>query len=450
MKPLGKTYRRLLAKTFNSKIRPSDRVLEIDCGNGELLTLLNGSQRVGVWTPAFPRDTSAEKPPGVEILSWEEMENQTEGFGPFDVIVFSNTLNYSTDVEGLLAGAKRWAHPKTRVLINAHNTLWRPVIRFGQALGVATAHKMENWLSKDDIANLAELADWDLVHLEMATLVPLDNPVAAWVNRWIAPLLPFLCLSQFFTYRQPAPRKAQKVSIVIPTRNEAGTIKDALDRIPHAQLGCQTEVIFVEGNSTDNTWEVVSQLPDQWGGMSIVKAQQENKGKGDAVRKGFSLATGDILLILDGDLTMPPEDIPKYVKALESGKADFANGSRLVYNMEAKAMRLANLIANKFFGMAFSWILGQQIKDTLCGTKVLWAEDYRRIEENRSFFGDFDPFGDFDLLFGAAKQNLKIRDIPIHYKERKYGETNIQRWRHGVILLRMMIFAARKLKFKKP
>jgi hypothetical protein len=152
-------------------------------------------------------------------------------------------------------------------------------------------------------------------------------------------------------------------------------------------------------------------------------------------------------MILDGDLTMPPEDLPKYLDAIESGVADFANGSRLVYIMDKKAMQFANLIANKCFGIAFSWLLSQKLKDTLCGTKVLWTEDYRRIADNRAYFGDFDPFGDFDLLFGASKQNLKIVDIPIHYKERVYGTTNIQRWKHGVILLGMLMVAAKKLKF---
>ena len=115
--------------------------------------------------------------------------------------------------------------------------------------------------------------------------------------------------------------------------------------------------------------------------------------------------------------------------------------------MEKEAMRFLNLCANKFFSITFSWLLGQSVKDTLCGTKVLWKKDYERIAANRSFFGDFDPFGDFDLLFGAAKANLHIMDIPIRYRDRTYGSTNINRWSHGLLLLRMFIFAARKLKF---
>jgi glycosyltransferase involved in cell wall biosynthesis len=261
----------------------------------------------------------------------------------------------------------------------------------------------------------------------------------------LAPFLKFANLSLFVVARKRLPKIVQKVSILVPVRNEAGTIASALDRIP--DLGKPTEIIFVEGNSKDNTWEVLQSLPKSHNLREVVVGKQPGIGKGDAVRYGFSLATGDVLLILDGDLTMPPEEIPKYIEALESGVTEFANGSRLVYIMDKKAMQFANLVANKLFGISFSWLLGQRLKDTLCGTKVLWKEDYNKIVANRAYFGDFDPFGDFDLLFGAAKLNLRIVDIPIHYKERSYGETNIQRWKHGVILLKMMLVASKKLKF---
>jgi glycosyltransferase involved in cell wall biosynthesis len=165
------------------------------------------------------------------------------------------------------------------------------------------------------------------------------------------------------------------------------------------------------------------------------------------VRLGFQHAQGDILMILDADLTVPPEDLPRFYNALYKGRAEFINGVRLVYPMEKEAMRFLNLLGNKFFSLVFSWLLGQPIKDTLCGTKALWKTDYERIAANRSYFGDFDPFGDFDLLFGAAKLNLKIIEVPIRYRERTYGTTNISRWKHGWLLLRMVFFALRRIKF---
>ena len=212
-------------------------------------------------------------------------------------------------------------------------------------------------------------------------------------------------------------------------------------------MGCWTEFIFVEGHSKDETWAEIQNLVQQYPNHRIKTHKQTGKGKGNAVREGFELAEGDILMILDADLTMPPEELSKYYEALHSGIADFANGVRLVYPMEGEAMRFLNLCANKFFAIAFSWVLGQPVKDTLCGTKVLRRTDYLRIVANRAYFGDFDPFGDFDLLFGADKLQLKIVDIPIRYRDRTYGSTQISRFRHGFLLLGMLGFAARKLKF---
>jgi glycosyltransferase involved in cell wall biosynthesis len=213
-------------------------------------------------------------------------------------------------------------------------------------------------------------------------------------------------------------------------------------------MGKWTELIFVEGHSQDNTYEAIEQAMAENPQQRAHLLKQTGKGKGNAVRDGFQRASGDILMILDADLTVPPEDLPRFYEALCAGHGEFVNGVRLVYPMEQQAMRFANLIGNKFFGMAFSWLLSQSVKDTLCGTKVLWREDYQLIAANRAYFGDFDPFGDFDLLFGAAKLNLKITDLPIRYRERTYGSTNIQRWRHGWLLLQMVGFAARRLKFR--
>ena len=235
------------------------------------------------------------------------------------------------------------------------------------------------------------------------------------------------------------------ISIIVPTRNEAGNIKPVFKRIP--KIFKDYELIFVEGHSTDNTLEEISKQIKLHPQVRSSCYTQQGKGKGDAVRFGFSKAVGDILMILDADLTMPPENLPRFYDALVNGIGDFINGVRLVYPMEKDAMRFFNFIGNKFFSMVFTFLLGQPIKDSLCGTKILWKSDYEEIAANRDYFGDFDPFGDFDLLFGAAKLNLKIVDMPIRYSERVYGETNIQRWKHGWLLLKMVIFAAKRLKF---
>lgn len=214
-------------------------------------------------------------------------------------------------------------------------------------------------------------------------------------------------------------------------------------------MGKWDELIFVEGNSSDDTKKEIKRVIQKYQKERnlVLIDQGRGRGKGDAVRKGFAKARGDILMILDADLTMPPEELTKYYKIISSGIGEFVMGSRLVYPMENQAMRFLNIIGNKFFSLVFSFLLDQKIKDTLCGTKVLFKKHYEQIVKNRSYFGDFDPFGDFDLIFGAAKLNLKIVEVPIRYKARTYGETNISRFKHGFLLLKMVIFASRKIKF---
>jgi glycosyltransferase involved in cell wall biosynthesis len=251
---------------------------------------------------------------------------------------------------------------------------------------------------------------------------------------------------------RPEPVKEQfgtgtlpSVSVIVPVRNEAGNIEGIVKRIP--RLGEKTEIIFVEGHSKDNSYETAEEMIKKYPERNIKVYRQKGKGKGDAVRLGFEKSSCDILMILDADLTVPPETLPLFYEAIISGKGEFINGVRLIYPMEDEAMRFLNIAGNKFFSMAFTWLLSQPVKDTLCGTKVMSRKNYDLIAGNRAYFGNFDPFGDFDLLFGAAKLNLKIAELPLRYRSRTYGETNIDRWRHGWLLLKMVVFAARRIKF---
>ena len=304
--------------------------------------------------------------------------------------------------------------------------------------------------------NLLELAGYDVYKTTKGILFPFNLPGISFIaNKYLAkiPILRDLSLNTF-TFAKPLVNKlpeavAEKysVSVIIPAMNESGNIEAAILRLP--ALGKWTEIIFIEGGSTDDTWEKINEAAVKYKDQYRIKiGQQDGKGKGDAVRKGYSMAEGDMLMILDADLTVPPEDLPKFYYALATGKGEFINGSRLVYTMEKQAMRFLNVLGNKFFSMLFTFLLDQAFKDTLCGTKVLLRSDYEKIKTNRKFFGDFDPFGDFDLIFGAHKLNLKITELPIRYQERTYGSTNISRFKHGFILLKMCFFAAKKIKFK--
>jgi len=307
----------------------------------------------------------------------------------------------------------------------------------------------QNWLTIYDIRNLLSLSGFEILHDWSEIVIPLAVPGANVFNRFFAKITPFrlLALTNFVVGR-PAGKRIDALptcSVVVAARNEEGHIEELFDRIP--ELGPKTEIIFVEGNSQDDTYGAIERAIPAHPERNCRLLKQPGKGKGDAVRTGFAAATGDILMILDADMTVLPEDLPRFYAAIASGKGEFINGVRLVYPMEDEAMRFFNLIGNKFFAAAFSWILGQPIRDTLCGTKVIWRKDYEHLASNRAYFGDFDPFGDFDLLFGAAKLNLKILEVPIRYHSRRYGETNISRWSHGVLLLKMVIFAARRIKF---
>jgi len=366
----------------------------------------------------------------------------------------SNIVGFCENVLDVFKELHKVCHPQTRIMVSYYSRLWEPMIKIGEKIGIKKSAPQQNWLSQDDLKNLLHLAGFETYRTNMRVLVPFNIPVISTVfNKYIArlPLINNLCLNQFVAAR-PAPNPQEdisnkySVSVVVPARNESGNIEDAILRTPN--MGKGTELIFIEGNSTDDTWDKIQEMYEKYKGTHNIKiGQQEGKGKGDAVRKGYDMATGDILMILDADLTVPPEDLSKFYEALASGKGEFINGSRLVYPMEKEAMRFLNTLGNKFFSMAFSWLLEQPIKDSLCGTKVLLKSDYEKLKKNRKFFGEFDPFGDFDLLFGAYKLNLKIIDLPIRYHERTYGDTNISRFRHGVILLKMCAYAATKIKF---
>jgi SAM-dependent methyltransferase len=449
--PLGaiaRCYRRLLAHYYRLLIPPSARVLEIGCGDGELLAALPLDRPVGIDLSPVQIARARQRLPAARffVQAGETLRLDET----FDVIIVSDTLNHAIDVQQLLERAQTVAHAETRLIVNFHSNLWHPVFALAGWCGLRDRTLQSNWLATSDIKNLLALADWETVRTEHRILLPFHlGGLGPLVNRFLAPLLPIFCLSVFIVARprprRTAPPQPLDVSVIIPARNEAGNIAGAVARTP--SMGAGTELIFVEGHSKDDTWAEIQRVAAAHPHLAIKTLRQTGRGKGDAVRAGFAAATGDVLMILDADLTMPPEELPKFYEVIASGKAEFANGVRLVYPMDEKAMQFLNLCANKSFGLIFTWLLGQPVKDTLCGTKVLSRAHYAQIAANRTYFGNFDPFGDFDLLFGAAKLNLKIADIPIRYRERSYGETNIQRWRHGWLLLRMVLFAARKLKF---
>mgnify|MGYP006273137741 CR=1 FL=1 len=430
----------LIARYLSFFTASDARVLEV----GPASTLLRDSMTAGRMAAYRPE-------PGAGYPA-EDVFDDPEAAAAFqpDRIVLNGRLHLEPDIQARLEEMYRLCRPSTRLLIVHYSSLWQPLFNVAHALGLQANARKTNWIAPSDLENLLRLSGFELVSTQARVLVPVPVPVlGGLINRWLAPL-PVFSWFALLRVSVARPLKAAwtappSVSVVVPGRNEAGNIAPLVARLP--RMGPEDELIFVEGHSSDGTWAAMQEAAARWPDRRITCLQQPGKGKGDAVRAGFDVARGDILMILDADLTVPPEDLPKFYQARVSGICEFVNGTRLVYPMEAEAMRFANMVGNKFFALAFSFLLGQSFKDTLCGTKVIDRDAYRQLARNRAYFGDFDPFGDFDLLFGAQRLGLRIVELPIRYRERTYGATNIQRWRHGWLLLRMTLFAARRVKF---
>ncbi len=447
-KKRNRFYHHTLEKYFNFFIPKNSKVLELGSGTGELLASLEPSEGVGIDFSEKMVHIASESFPNLKF-NLVDTENITIE-DKFDYIVISDLLTGLWDVQQAFSQLKKVSHKKTKIVISTYNSLWEPILKTAEFLRLKLKQPIQNWLTPNDINNLLQIEGFEIIKKEYKVLLPIRIPIIGYIfNRILAnlPLINKLCLVHFIVAHPIVDESEEySVSILVPARNEKGNIENAILQTP--KFGKWQEFIFVEGNSSDNTWEEILKVKEKYKDHKIVALKQSGKGKGNAVREGFDVATGDILMILDADLTTPPEEMPKFYNALATNKGEFINGCRLVYPMEKEAMRFLNLLGNLFFGAFISFILGQRLKDTLCGTKVLFKKDYEIIKNNRSYFGDFDPFGDFDLIFGAAKLNLKIVEIIVRYKERKYGSTQISRFKHGLILLRMSLFAAKKLKFK--
>ncbi|MEW6350050.1 MAG: glycosyltransferase [Thermodesulfobacteriota bacterium] len=446
---LGSYYHARLAAIYRYLVPPGQRVLELGCGKGDLLAALDPAFGVGVDFSGEMLQEARARHPELHFVCGDAHE--VELAQEFDFVILSDLVNDLWDAQTVLSGLHRCTGPHTRIIVNAYSRLWEIPRRIAHRCGMLKPRPRQNWFTVEDISNLLYLTDFEVIRHWEEILWPFGTPVwATTCNKCLVKLWPFRlgALTNMIIAR-PRPRRRSlegvKVSVVVPARNEAGNIRNIVDRVP--EMGAGTEIVFVEGGSKDQTFETIQKVIEENSSRECTLFKQTGIGKGDAVRLGFEKATGEVLMILDADLTVPPEDLPRFLDAWASGRGEFINGVRLVYPMEDASMRFLNQIGNKFFSLAFTWLLGQSIKDTLCGTKVLHRDHYRVIAANRAYFGDFDPFGDFDLIFGAAKLNLKIVDLPIRYRARVYGETNISRWRHGLLLLEMVAFAMSRMKF---
>lgn len=440
------------------RLIPADAsVLEVGCGRGELLSALPHANKAGIdFLPELIEEAKSRHS-NIAFSVADVLESAAET--KFDAIICDRLCHSVLDIRLLLVRLRERLNPGGRIYLTTFNVLWEMPSRLAEQVGLKVPSPTANWLSESDFTTLFDLTDLEAVRFEDRMMLPFGVPgLSHLANKYLvkAPGMTRTALYRIYVLRARASSPAKvrsvdhvktpSVTVVVPARNEAGNIEGAVYRTP--LMGSATEIIFVEGGSKDATWETIERVIAEYKGPLTLSAyKQSGKGKGDAVRLGFDKAKGDILMILDADLTVPPEDLPVFFEATAERRADFVQGTRLVYPMDPGAMRFFNKLGNIGFSMLFSYLLQQPIKDTLCGTKVLWRKDYERIAAGRAYFGDFDPFGDFDLIFGAARLNMKISEVPVRYRDRVYGETNIERWKHGWLLLKMSAVAARKLKF---
>ena len=435
-------------------VNKNKSILDLGCGTGELLKELEPSFGVGVDFSKEMISVAENKYPEFNFIQGDLEDSKVLSSieGPFDYIILSDTIGYLDDCEVAFSNLHSLCNSNTRLIIAYYSWHWEPILRFGEKVGLAMPSPGLNWLTSKDAIGFLHLSDFEMVKQEWRQLIPKKLfGFGSLINRFFGtlPLISRLALRNYIVARPSTQNTFNSLSttVVVPCRNEKGNVENAVKRIP--DFCNDIEIIFVEGGSKDGTFDEINRVIDLYPNKDIKVFQQEGQGKGDAVRKGFSNARGEVLMILDADLTVPPEDLTKFYNAIASGKGEFINGTRLVYPMENEAMRYLNYIGNRVFALLFTWLLNQRITDTLCGTKVLTKESYDEIAKNKDYFGDFDPFGDFDIIFGAMKNNLKCVEVPIRYRAREYGETQINRFKHGILLFKMVWFAYKKMKIMK-
>lgn len=461
-------YHNELVRLIKFLVPEGDSVLDIGSSTGELLSRINPSRGVGIDLSSKMVELASKKYPHLKFFIQDAEEIQLKE--KFNYVIISGSLCVFNDLWKVFRSLKSVTNPETRVIITYYNGIWEPVLIIAEKIRLRMPRRYQNWVGLNEISNLLYLNGYEIIKTGKRVLLPIKIPILSWIfNRILVnfPLLWRFSLIEYVVAKENScipGNKQPTCSVIVPCRNEVKNIEPLLSNLP--VMGKRTEVIFVDGYSTDGTIEKINEMAQRYKEIFEIKLlhqiphEDKNKikdniikerkmlrlGKADAVRKGFDAASGDILVILDSDCTVPPEDLNKFYLALVESRGEFINGTRLVYPAEKQAMRLLNLYANELFGYLFSWILGQRIKDTLCGTKALTRESYLRIKKDRQYFGEFDPFGDFELLLGAAKQNLKIVELPIRYRARTYGDIKIERFRHGLLLIRMYLIGF--LKFK--
>ncbi len=430
---------------FRELVPPGASVLELGCGTGDVLSCLNPGRGVGVDISENALEIARKKHPRLEFVKGAA-ETITR-CDRFDYIVMADLIDHLIDVQDALGNSRPMLNGGGRLVVSTINPLWSPILLFAEKLGLKMPEGHHNFVMKDDICNLLELEGYAVIETGYRLLIPKHIPLISNAVNKLAPGIRFvrgLCIIQYIVAGiRDEPEMADRrlsLSVVIPCCNEAENIEECVGRIP--RMAAKQEVIIVNDGSTDDTEAVIRGLQERDPEGVRVVSYRKNQGKGHAVRMGFEAAEGDALVILDADMSIRPEDLPRFYDAINGGKGDFINGTRMMYPLEAESMRLLNLVGNGIFSRTLSLIIGQRLTDTLCGTKCLLKRDYVRMKAGK------DRWGDFNLLFGAAKLGLRIVEMPVHYQRRRKGWTKMKPVKHGALLLAMCAVSFYELRVK--
>jgi SAM-dependent methyltransferase len=409
-------------------VEPGKRVLDVRCETGHLLAAVMPSYGVGVEISEAMVSCARQQHPHLNFVQADAEDFELSE--KFDYVLFNHIFD-TIDILRAFERIRQHCTAETRLVVINYNQLWQPILEVGSKIGLRSVFVEPNWVTEHDVDGFLKLAGFRPVRMHRLMLFPKWIPLlSSLLNDLFArlPGLRRLCLMQIIVARPlplPVSERDVSISVVVPCRNEVGNIQIAAERIPC--MGKNTEILFCDDKSTDGTADEIRRMQELYPDKSIRLIEGPGICKAENVWTGFRAAAGDVLMILDADMSVMPEELPMFLRALVSGEGEFINGSRLVYPPQRYAMKFTNMIGNKLFGLAFSFLLDQRIKDTLCGTKVLWRQGWVRIEQNLGDWGMKDLWGDYELLFGATKQHLEIVELPVHYQERIYGVTKMSK-----------------------
>ncbi len=369
-----------------------------------------------------------------------------------DTVVISDIEHQLNPAKNLL-NLSRIVGDNTKIILLSKNMVWMILIKILK-LFFSFSPKKNNFLPSSYLDNLYSSCNLELIRQEKIIALPINIPfLTKIINRiFRLPLLNFFCMSNIAILKKKiknsSNHKDLKISFIIPCKNEQDNIKVFEQKINENTE--PDEYLFGDDNSSDKTSDEIDKLIEKLSDKKIIKYNGPGICKSENVYKGIDLSSGDIIVIYDADHTVSFEDIKFSVSIMKKTNVDFINCTRMIYPQKDGAMKFANFIGNTIFASLFSLLFKKKITDTLCGTKIFYKKDWEKIKENTSQWGMKDLWGDFDLLIGAYKNNLKITEVPVTYYERRENETKMTSLISNTLrMFFIVIYSYYKLRLRK-